>query len=494
MNLTMEIQNIKNITNLTIDFPLDKGLYAITGENGAGKSTLIACASTVFYWMPMNDYFGRPENASIKFTMGAATRGWVFSNKQWRSKSSDIKMKLRGFYEGSIIFGNRFKNTRFSVIRILDNLKIEDMSIADEFVRENLGGILHNDSDYYKELFILKRAITKAKKLTGDPYFYLTSKGELINQARMSTGENLLISILHSLNILYNKQMQRNDGWPCIVFLDEIELALHASALRRLVLFLKRIAKEIDLAIFFSTHSIELLREIKAQNIYYLQYNVDDSLSINNPCYPAYATRNLYNDDGYGNDMVILVEDDLAKLIIERILIEKNLLQNIRIKVLPTGGWTNTIIMAYDVLSSSLLMKSTKLAVVLDRDIKSEVPAFISNNMEYSGIKLDYLPIKSLEKFLRNNLFVKVNSDLFSLLDNYVFQKNPLNAILREYKRENKKDDTDGKILYGYLLNELRSMRKDREELIELVVKYIMKNETDELEELIAYLSEKIRD
>ena len=136
----MEIQNIKNITNLTIDFPLDKGLYAITGENGAGKSTLIACASTVFYWMPMNDYFGRPENASIKFTMGAATRGWVFSNKQWRSKSSDIKMKFRGFYEGSIIFGNRFKNTRFSVIRILDNLKIEDMSIADEFVRENLGG------------------------------------------------------------------------------------------------------------------------------------------------------------------------------------------------------------------------------------------------------------------------------------------------------------------------------------------------------------------
>lgn len=79
--------------------------------------------------------------------------------------------------------------------------------------------------------------------------------------------------------------------------------------------------------------------------------------------------------------------------------------------------------MAYDVLSSSLLMKSTKLAVVLDRNIKSEVPAFISNNKEYSWIKLDYLPIKSLEKFLRNNLFVKVNSDLFSLLDNYVFQK-----------------------------------------------------------------------
>ena len=33
----------------------------------------------------------------------------------------------------------------------------------------------------------------------------------------------------------------------------------------------------------------------------------------------------------------------------DRVLIEKDLLRNVRIKVLPTGGWTNTITMAYDV-------------------------------------------------------------------------------------------------------------------------------------------------
>ena len=148
--------------------------------------------------------------------------------------------------------------------------------------------------------------------------------------------------------------------------------------------------------------------------------------------------------------------------------------------------------MAYDVVSSNLLVKGTKLAVVLDRDIKDEVPAFISNHKAYSGIKLDYLPIRSLEKFLRDNLFVKVNSTLFSLLDSYVFQKKPLNDILREYKKNNDKDDSDGKILYGYLLNELRSMRKDREDLVEIVVKYIMENNTSEVEELTRYLSEKI--
>ncbi len=492
MNLVMKIRNVKCIEDLEFNFPLNKGIYAITGENGAGKSTLISCASTVFYQLPMYDFFGRPQNASIDFKLESSSRGWKFSNGRWLQTSDGPKMMLGGFYEGSIIFGNRFKNTKFSAIRILDNLSPDDLLVADEFVKTNLGLILRDDKDFYKKLFVLKKEVAEAKGITNAAYFYETKNGELINQARMSTGENLLISILHSLKILYNKRTHRNDGWPCIVFLDEIELALHASALRRLVLFLKDIANELDLAIFFSTHSIELLREIKPQNIYYLQYNVDDSISITNPCYPAYATRNLYSDDGYGNDMVILVEDDLAKLIIERILIEKELLKNIRVKVLPTGGWTNTITMAYDVVSSNLLVKGTKLAVVLDGDVASEVPAFISNHKMYSGIKLDYLPIKSLEKFLRENLYIKVNSNLFSILDSYVFQKKPLNDILKEYKRQNDKDDSDGKILYGYLLNELRSMRKDREDLVEIVVKYIMANSTQEIESLATYLRSKI--
>ena len=492
MELLMKINNVKSIKELKFVFPLEKGIYAITGENGSGKSTLITCASTVFYQMPMNDYFGKPQNASIEFNLEETVRGWKCINNHWETISSDSRMLINGFYEGSIIFGNRFKDTQFSVIRSLDDLEDADMTPADEFVRSNFGLILHNDSDYFKELFILKKSVAKEKGLTGDPYFYRSSLGGLVSQPRMSTGENLLLSILHSLRILKEKRTKRNNHRPYIVFLDEIELALHASALRRLVLFLKDIADKLNFAIFFSTHSIELLREIKPQNIYYLMRNIDDSISVTNPCYPAYATRNLYSDDGYGNDLVILVEDDLAKLIIERIMIEKTLMKNIRVKILPTGGWTNTLEMAYDVTTSNLLMKGTRLAIVLDRDIKINVPDFLKKHREYSGLKIDYLPIKSLEKHLRDNLVVKVDNTLFSLLDSYVFQKNPLNEILRTYKRDNKKDDSDGKILYGYMLNELRSMRKDREDLIEIVVKHILAYEKTNVDELVDYLASKI--
>lgn len=192
------------------------------------------------------------------------------------------------------------------------------------------------------------------------------------------------------------------------------------------------------------------------------------------------------------NDMVVLVEDDLAKLIIEKIMVSKNIARSIRIKILPTGGWTNTITMAYDVTSSNLLHRGTKLAVVLDRDIKGSVPEFISNHKQYSGIKIDFLPIASLEKYLKSHLVDKVDNQLFVMLDTYLFQKRPLNEIIREYVRTNTKDDSDGKAFYGFLLNEIKSMRKDREDIVDIVVRYILENEEEKINELSSYLVKKI--
>ena len=112
MELNMEINNIKCIKNLTFSFPLEAGIYAITGENGSGKSTLISCASSVFYQMPMTEYFGRPNDASIEFSLGEATRKWGFDGKKWEAVSSAQKKKINGFYEGSIIFVNRFRDKK----------------------------------------------------------------------------------------------------------------------------------------------------------------------------------------------------------------------------------------------------------------------------------------------------------------------------------------------------------------------------------------------
>ena len=378
-------------------------------------------------------------------------------------------------------------------MRSLDNIRVEDVVEADDFVRSNLGFILHNDPEYYKKLYSIKEHIKRNLRLIGHPYFYQADDGRFISQARMSTGENLLITILHSLNLRRYNRMKFDDGRPFIVFLDEIELALHASSLRRLLLFLKQISDELNAAIFFSTHSLELIRDIKAQNIYYLDRQLDGSIMITNPCYPAYARRNLYSDDGYGNDAVIFVEDDLAKCIIERVLMEKDLLKNIQIKILPTGGWTNTLVMAHDVISSKLLLRGTRVIVVLDKDIESQVPDFMKKHKQCKYIEPDYLPINSLEKYLKHNLVEKVDPNLFRKLDNYVFQGRPLKSILTKYSTENEIEaDSDGKTLYGIIINELRSIKKDRDELVEIIVKYLMETNQPVIDALSEYLSKKI--
>lgn len=492
MELKMIIQNIKAINYLEFSFPLESGLYAITGENSSGKSTLVTCASSVFYNMPMYDYIGRPnDEALIEFHMDGAIRKWSYKNGQWLKSVSDAKMKINGFYEGSIIFGNRFRDTMFSKIRILDKLNINDLDNADDYVRNNLGLILHDDENYYTKMYYVKDEICKEKGLNGSPYVYLVN-GKLVNQARMSTGENLLITILHSLNILRTKRVIHNDGRPCIVFLDEIELALHSSSLRRLVYFLTEFAEKYGLAVFFSTHSLELIRGIKPQNIYYLTRMYNNTINITNPCYPAYATRNLYSDDGYGTDFVIFVEDDVAKSIIERIIKENKIIRNARIKILPTGGWTNTITMAYDIISSKLLMRDTKIIVILDRDIRQFVPGFLSNNPQYRNIKINYLPLNSLEKYLKKNLIECIDNSLFEKLDTFLFQRKPLNALIHEYEKEHKRsDDIDGKKLYGVLLNELRGIRKDRDDLVEIIIKHIIETDTTSMEELASFLSDQ---
>lgn len=494
MELIMHICNVKSIKDITFSFPLEKGLYAITGENASGKSTLVACASCVFFNIPMHEYFGKPTGtASIEFTLGDTNRKWVFADKKWQRSVSENRMSIRGFYEGSVIFGNRFRDTNFGALRDLDKISTSDIKPADEFVRTNLGEILHGNPGYYRNLFQIEDSVKNELKLHGHPYFYQVESGKYISQPRMSTGENMLITILHSLNIRRRNRLKNNEPQPYIVFLDEIELALHASSLRRLCTFLEKMSDSLDAAIFFSTHSLELIRTIKAQNIYYLDRQLDGSLMVTNPCYPAFATRNLYSDDGYGNDAVIFVEDDLAKAIIERVLVERDLLNNIRIKVLPTGGWTNTLVLARDVVFSKLLIRGTKVIVVLDKDIQPFVPKFMKDHPDCKFIEPDYLPVSSLEKYLRQNLVINVDPALYKKLDSYVFQGRPLKDILTKYSVDvNVKEDTDGKKLFGKLSEALRSLKKDRDELVEVVVRYLIESKQPLIDTLAAYLSKKI--
>lgn len=482
----MRIHNIKCIKDVAISLPLEKGLYAITGPNGSGKSTIVACASSVFYNLPMNDYFGETaDDSSIEFTLDDTRRSWKKNNQKW-VQASEGNMNIKGFFEGSLIFGYRFRDTSYDKLKKSSSIDKRKLHASHDFIRTNLGVILQGDENYYEHLYEVSR---EYEGFNGT-IFYYEKNGRLISQFHMSTGENLLISILNSLYIK-NKEKARKGSQASIIFLDEIELALHPASLKRLISFLQRMVDTYGYAIYFSTHSIELISLIKPDNIFYVERYVDDSIDITNPCYPAYATKFLYDHSGY--DRVILVEDDLAKSIINRILREERLLDSKLVHVLPCGGYTNVIKLADEVIRNNLLGKITSISIVVDKDVKEDAIAFKTRHHYANSAKLNFLPINSLEKYLRQNLFLHVNHKLFKFLSDYLFLQTSLQSLVETYRKASESlNDSSGKAFYNILDTELRLRQKTREDLTEMVVKFIFEENDSCIAELINFLRKEM--
>ncbi|MBI3170064.1 MAG: ATP-binding protein [Chloroflexi bacterium] len=397
---------------------------------------------------------------------------------------------LKGFYEGSLIYGNRFRNSNFQNLIKLDRVRDEMLIKSPDFIRENLGLILHNDKDFYEKLQQLDiKKYGQDVGLSGNLFYYHKAENR-VSQFHMSTGENLLISILNSIN-LRNTDRENLDK-PCILLLDEIEMALHPSSLKRLMFFLQDMSNQYNYAIYFSTHSIELISGIDPDNIYFLDRHSNNTLEVLNPCYPAYATRILYDHTGYDN--VILVEDDLASELLKRLLRKHSLLTNKLVHVLPCGGYSNVIRLAKDVVNSNLLGKISKIAIILDGDVRDAAQKFASENNISNNIPLNFLPIQSLEKYLRENLYVNVDHKLFRLLNDYIFHQTSLTKILDDYRGSaESKNDVSGKRLYYRIDAELRQRNKNRAEIIEMIIDYHFDNKDEQMQKIVTFLKDQLQ-
>jgi energy-coupling factor transporter ATP-binding protein EcfA2 len=490
MKLKMIINKVKSIGNLEVNLPIEKGLYAITGQNGSGKSTLVTCASTVFFNMRMNDYLGvTDEDSYISFELNGATRSWNKNEKgKWEKKSTG-DMFLKGFYEGSIIFGTRFRNTTYHILLQLDRIDSSKLTQAEEFIRENLGRILHNNPQFYDRLLKINSGDAGPDVQFSGDIFYYEKGGRRVSQFHMSTGENLLISVLNSINLRNNDRA--NISKPCVMMLDEIELALHPSSLKRLVTFLKEMSETYNYAVYFSTHSIELIGSIRPDNIFFMERHADGSVEVLNPCYPAYATRILYDHSGY--DYIFLVEDDLAKEIIGRLLRDNGLLSSKLVHVLPCGGYANVIELAKEVVNSNLIGKNSSISIILDGDVKLAAQEYIAKHGIRNNIPLTYLPIESLEKFLKSKLHDQVDHKLFRRLNDFVFHQVSLTEIIDGYSNEIEADkDRNGKKLYKRIDDELRRRGKTRGDLVEILVDYLVESKNAELTSIIEFLKKQL--
>ena len=111
----------------------------------------------------------------------------------------------------------------------------------------------------------------------------------------------------------------------------------------------------------------------------------------------------------------------------------------------------------------------------------------------------NFLPIKSVEKYLLDNLILDVDSKLFNDLTNYIFQGKSLNILINEYKKiEQNPSDKDkdgiknGKTFYSLLKAELRQIRKEEKELIDFITDYLFEKNDNKIKELANFLNETL--
>lgn len=487
MELIMNISDIRNIKSASLTLPFEKGMYAIVGENGCGKSTLMLLLSLTIKPSSAKLITGEDlsANSYVDISVDQKNDKWtpddnqiLSTGKKGRGKKgiyySFQDVHFNGFYEGSIFYGTRFFDyNRINSFMAKPNFK-EKLINADDFVAETLGYILHNDKKWYRTLKKIKtKAIAKKEGFIGIPYFYEFNE-KIISQYQMSSGESMLISLIDFINNI----VKRHSYERSILLIDEVELALHPAAIDRLYLFLSDLIKtsESEIIVYFSTHSAELIHRIAPRNIYLLE-NDNGTIDLINPCYPNYAIRNLYIPNGY--DFILLVEDELAKEIVNKVIRENDMASSKLCCILPSGGCNQMLKLHHDMVTYNTLGIGKHIISIFDGDVKSG----ISKKEEYRNLPKCFLPIPSVEKYLKSKLVDNPDKKFIKIIGDKYFNQRSLDDIVKDYlndDRTSKSNDKDGKILYSVLCANLNKIGVIESDFIKYLADDIYKYENPE--------------
>ncbi len=423
-SLKVRVGNIKNIKSASLEFPLENSLNLIVGSNGSGKSTIIQALSQAISKQPLkNLQDGDYDNTSyVELELEGKIDRWE-GNENWFLKN--IKINLNGMYEGSLFYGTRFNDSRVVDELVRDGkIPTTDVADADDYIKEKMSFILHGIPGKYPSLKRIRNKYISAKlNLESTPYF--NSIGDkLISQYRMSSGECLLVSLLHFVyNAIVRRSLPQNE--LILVLIDEIEVALHPIAVSRFLDLMKELVEKSDnLMVILSSHSPEVIRKIPPSNIYKIE-NSSGVVSVINPCFPSYVIRDVYKHDGF--DYLLLVEDELAKTVVDKVLNDGGIKTSKLVHVVPVGGWKNVLLLQKDLLQNNVLGLGREVVSVIDGDVKGEVPS------EFKSLRKLFLPIKSVEKFLYECLIVSPNHEIKKIINDKYFPVDSIDVLISEH-------------------------------------------------------------
>lgn len=366
------IENIRNITKLEFQFP-SPGLHIITGKNGIGKTTLFTCISRI---CNRNAYrIGFPSSNKNNLDIFSGTISYYANddtikysrraNGEWRPNKRSTVLQDFGYpqilyittkderiFSQEVISPRRrnapdnWLNDKLNII--FDTNKFTRMvRLTTGDLRRGRGGSLADNR---------RRNTAYAIPLDNDRYY---------TEQNFSFGEIVMLNLLHDV---------KNATNGSLILIDELELALHPSAQIRLISCLRDLATEKGLTIIISTHSASIIKTEKS--VILLEQCTDNLVDIVYQCPPAKAIGAIGMREDTMPDIIVLVEDKMAKCLFYALKQRYNELQSensyLDIRILEIGGFSN-VINFYVEASNYIFYDNIYVTAFMDKDVETDI-------------------------------------------------------------------------------------------------------------------------
>ncbi|MDU5011034.1 MAG: AAA family ATPase [Clostridium botulinum] len=433
---SIEINDFRALKNVKIK--LGKYITAISGRNGLGKSTILALIGntcelkgkkTVFN-TNFRTEFSEIFKASQQFDLSGSNKCKInFSSKETPSNINETKICRISWQDN----GTRFRvipetktkeqrNSRkkewpslyLGLSRLYpigevkdDQLNIKNVKLTEEegiFFKENYINILNlktitsNTEEICVDIIDIGN--NSRKKGVG---VSTSNYSSTTNSAGQDNIGQIIMGII-SFKRLSKSYPNYKGG---LLLIDEIEATLHPIAQIKLIKFLYRSCKELNLQVVFTTHSVSLLEDLSLKvlyndemlnnnyEIYYLTKNNGPLNVLRNPDFPIIKSDLTLSQPGVNISRIsVYSEDDETRWFFNKLIGNNNIyVKNIKIK-----------------LSCDALLQLNKndptyfanILFVLDGDVPEKLITNVNSSRNIIKLPGEVRPEKVIYDFLLN--------------------------------------------------------------------------------------------
>lgn len=388
------------VRSLSKDFELDfkYPITVIAGRNGSGKSTVLALAACAYHnkkngfrlknrkksYYTFSDFFIQTEKEipleGIQIGYGILHNNWRPTSKKPEGVGFGYQYRLKRKWGRWNDYSKRINRTvvYLGIERIVPHSeKSKSGSYSKSFKNIANQGKENNVISIVSR--ILDRNYSSLEFLSGSRSNLATVEYENIYYSgfNMGAGENSLFDLISLLYII-------DEG--SLVLIDEIELGLHEEAQSKLIEEIKKICNSRKLQIICTSHSARIIDSVPPEGRIFLEFQGGKTIVL--PGISSnYATGKL---SGSSNKVLdVLVEDDVAKSIVEAAVVPKIRKQ---INIIPIGS--HSAVMRH--LGARFVEREfnkKKVCVILDGDQKksksNHIQTFIKSIEQQNDLQID---------------------------------------------------------------------------------------------------------